>query len=405
MHTDPDSLTPDNSTSSDTPSTSPSGTVPGTPPTTAPQLTLEDRLNQLQHTLSVVNSERETLLASLKTVRRDAQKADSALRSEIDTLKRTSEKNTAAELRGKQKIRALQEAVKRAQNAATETDEQTEEVKRAEPDLTARRQEKEVEHAKIKQEAGRVRKEREEIEEKERRRLDAMRAELATLTNKLEKLNGKREKLESTAIPELEEKLKEVEHEIEQEMPLYRLHQQVAMVRSSLPPPIQRPPQPDSSALWSPPRSHSYQSQRRGSLKAVLSTPSPAPLPSPKSSPTSSPTHGSSGPAQTSGSTLSSRAPAFEPSRSLSTIKALNGTAQSSLQSPPYSSSGSVPIQRPPALPVGTGRSNSTGSGAGKNGALGHAHWASHGQTQGLGYTYSLLNNGTSGHGSFDSMR
>lgn len=370
IHTDPDSP---NLTSSDTPSTSPSDTVPGTPP---PQITLEDRLNQLQQTLAAVNSERENLLASLKTARKDAQKADSALRSEIDTLKRTSEKNTATELRGKQKIRALQEAVKRAQNAATETDEQADEVKRGEPDLHALQQAKELEHTKIKQEADRMRKEREDLEEKERKRLDAMRAELASLNSKLEKLSGKREKLETNLIPELEDKLKDVEAEIEAEIPFYRLHQQVMMARNSLPPPIQRP-----AHDWNSP---TYQSQRRGSLKArTLSTPSPVSLPSSKSSPTrSSPTHTA---AVATTSMLSSRAPAFEPSRPIGALKGLNGNSQSS-----------IPIQRPSTLPVGAGRNGSGGST--KNGALGHSQWVPQGQGQ-------YGNSSNAGYGGLDNSR
>ncbi|KAF9484832.1 hypothetical protein BDN70DRAFT_825002 [Pholiota conissans] len=392
VHTDPESLTQ----ASDTPSTSPSGTVPGTPP---PPITLEDRLNQLQHTLSAVNSERETLLASLKTARRDAQKADSALRSEIDTLKRTSEKNAAAELRGKQKILALQEAVKRAQNATKETEELAEEVKHLEPDLYKRKQEKEVEHAKIKRDADRVRKEREDIEEKERKRIEGMKSELAGLTSKLEKLNGKQEKLEGTTIPDLEEKLKEIEAEIEreeQEIPLQRLQLQAPIGRPT-PLPIQRPDQ----NLWSPPRSNSYQSQRRASLKSNTlpsSTPSSASLASTKSSPSnsshnSSPTHTNAGPMTT--STLSSRAPAFEPSRTISSLKGHNGHSPLFVSGQPsnFPTTPSPVARSRPTGSAGPGRSSSGGSV--KSGVIGQGHgqWMPHGHGHGQG------------HGGFDSGR
>ena len=335
VHTDPESPTPDHSTSSSdphsTPSTSPSRTVPGTPPNATPQITLEDRLSQLQHTLSAVNSERETLLSSLKSARREAQKADSALRSEIDTLKRTSERNGAAELKGKQKVLALQEAVKRAQNATKETEELSAEIEANMPELNEKKQKKEDEHSKIKSEADKARKEREDVEEKERKRLDLMKAELAGLTHKLEKLGGKREKLESMVIPDLEEKLKDMEKEIKvEENGLARLEMEERFAFSQphiveaaspsfprprhhsageRPSPIGRPTpgliqcdvsgsSPNgginlsSGPLWSPthvhrqqthnPRSHSYhnhntpilllhpQQQRRGSLKANL---------------------------------------------------------------------------------------------------------------------------------------
>ncbi|KAH9477847.1 hypothetical protein JR316_0010079 [Psilocybe cubensis] len=433
--TDPESPNPDNSSSSDphsTPSTSPSRTVPGTPPA-APQITLEDRLNQLQHTLSTVNAEQESLIASLKSARKDAQKADAALRSEIETLKRTSEKNSSAELRGKQKVLALQESVKRANNATKEMEQAVEEIKSGLPELTSVKDQKEAEYAKIKQEADRIKKEREDVEEKERKRIDTMKAELAGLTNKLEKLGGKKDKLESTIIPDLEGKLSEVAGEIEaEELELARLEEEdnqnminqrfqrslesdqpidtgspsyIPMQRNRYhapgeqpipigrpaPAPIQRPHveinhsvngnQSTSNLLWSPPmslrqaqslvhphtpgqmqthspRSQSYNAiaghnpstimlspQRRASLnsKSVLaSAPSistlatsstssfsslPSSTPTTSSSPASSPINSSptrSSPGMTAAtSTLSSRAPAFEPLRPI-----LNGNNQ-----------------------------------------------------------------------------
>lgn len=217
-NTDPESPTADNSTSSSdphsTPSTSPSRTVPGTPPAAVPQVTLEDRLSQLQHTLSQVNADQEGLIASLKAARKDSQKADAALRSEIDTLKKTSEKNAATELRRNQKLLQLQEAVKQAHKSAEAMEEEERELKAEFPELTAAKDKKEEEYAKVKLEAERARKEREDVEEKERKRLDAMRAELAGLSNKLEKLGSKKEKLEKTVIPDFEEKMEEISKEI-----------------------------------------------------------------------------------------------------------------------------------------------------------------------------------------------
>ncbi|PPQ89258.1 hypothetical protein CVT25_001342 [Psilocybe cyanescens] len=477
--TDPESPNPDNSSSSDphsTPSTSPSRTVPGTPPA-APQITLEDRLNQLQHTLSNVNSEQESLVASLKSARRDAQKADSALRSEIETLKRTSEKNAATEFRGKQKVLALQESVKRAHNATKEMEETVEEMENGFPELTAVRDKKEAEYAKIKQEADRVRKEREDVEEKERKKLESMKAELAGLTNKLEKLGGKKEKLESTLIPDLEGRLSDVAAEIEaEELELARLeeeenqfmiHQEFhrsfesdqsmddVRVRPTpigrpTPAPIQRP-QVDVSLPWSPPmalrqaqslvhpgqtqphspRSQSYNGlanpthsapalllgpQRRGSLKsnvvhasapsistlATFSSTSFSSLPSSTPTTTSSPTSSSinSSPTRTSPgmsaatSTLSSRAPAFEPSRSIMNggnhyhgqgHASSNSTATSSGFSPSH---GGLPAQRPRGFSIGNNRPSASSSG--KNGVLPYTHW---GGTHG------------SGHAGFDTSR
>ncbi|KAF4616427.1 hypothetical protein D9613_008651 [Agrocybe pediades] len=471
IHTDPDSASPDNSTASDphsTPSTSPSRTVPGTPPTAAPPITLQDRLTQLQQTLSTINAERETLLASLKSARKDAQKADSALRSEIDTLKRTSEKNIAAELKGKQKVLALQESVRRAQNFTKELEESADEVESMLPELNAEKEKKEREHAKIQSEAKQVRKEKEELEEKERKRMESLRSELTSLTNKLEKLGGKREKLENTIIPDLEAKLQDVAQEIEieeheqmrleaEEMQAHIMSQRISNGRHSLddappyvllqrpaqhhgmgdrpgpigrpvPNPIQRPQadnsllpsnsssgisQSNSVPLWAParplqphpsqqgqgyshnPRSNSLQNhsapnlllntQRRSSLKASSTMSSTISAPSiatyqhsnnsnsfspflnsttsttAASSPTTSSSHNSSSPTRTSPhitastSMLSSRAPAFEPSRSVKNgINSGNNNFHG--QGGNSNSSSPSPIQRPSGSAVGSNR-------------------------------------------------
>jgi predicted nucleic acid-binding Zn-ribbon protein len=176
--------------------------------------TLEDRLKQLQHSLSLLTSERDTLTASLKSARRDAQKADAALRSEIDILKRASEKHTAAEHRAKQKVLALQEAVKRAQAATREMEQRVQEVEGALPSLREKREDTEQVYIRVKEDTDQARREREKEIEADGRRIEGMKGELVNLGNKLERAYGKREKLEGT-MPDLEEQLREIEKEIE----------------------------------------------------------------------------------------------------------------------------------------------------------------------------------------------
>ncbi|KAK0482238.1 hypothetical protein IW261DRAFT_1417843 [Armillaria novae-zelandiae] len=318
------------------PSTSPSPSTPSSNQHPSPgftPLTLEDRLNQLQHTLNIMATERETLSATLKSARRDAQKADANVRSEIDALKRSSEKTAAAEHRAKQKVLALQETVKRAQLSTKEMEEQVKEEEEALPDLQTQRNLKEEEYLKIKGAADRARKARESETEKERKRVELMTGELNGLNNKLERLQAKKEKLETTTIPDLEEQLRVIELEIEtteldsygypfapdgQELDddpiLLRSHQNGSFPRPS-PVPIQRP-----QGSWnSPPRqaqrssSLHYQKapivlsnpHRQSSLKAVT-------LHSNSSSSSSSLLYGAT-------STLSSRAPPFEPGKPLRT--------------------------------------------------------------------------------------
>ncbi|KAJ6571686.1 hypothetical protein B0H19DRAFT_1255632 [Mycena capillaripes] len=380
-----------------TPSTSPSRAMASTPPipNPHPQLTLEDRLNQLQHTLSLITSERDSLSVSLKTARRDAQKADAALRSEIEILKRASEKHTVAEHRARQKVLALQEAAKRAQMSTREMESLVLEVEAELPVLRIQRTEKEDAYSKIKEEADRARKEKEREADKERRKLDLMKGELTGLSNKMDKLNGKKDKLETGIIPDLEEQLREIELEIERVEadplgypysddnfdgvedheqfggynPLQWGRQQVpGILTRPSPIPIQRPGQTSSSGAsfpqWTAPRhqpapttsQHQRSSssraprspgsfaqalpQRHSSLKSTSTSDSSSSL---NSSPTPTPAVA----AGNNSSTLSSRAAPFEPGR-------MRPAAAGAYTS---SSVGPAPPNQRPAPPV---RGNST---------------------------------------------
>ncbi|KAF8911811.1 hypothetical protein CPB85DRAFT_646500 [Mucidula mucida] len=266
------------------PSSSPSPATPASTHHASPgftPLTLEDRLNQLQHTLTVMSAERESLSATLKSARRDAQKADANVRSEIETLKRASEKHAAVEHRAKQKVLALQESVKRAQSSSREIDQQATEIEAGMPDLIKQREDKEEELKRVQQEAERVQKARETEAEKERKRIDSLNSELTSMTNKLERLQGKKEKMETSTIPDLEEQLKAIELEIEIEMQAgltQEPYEDTARIRTA-PIPIQRGP-------WSSPPHHAQRSSslhyhktpivlqnphRQSSLKASVS--------------------------------------------------------------------------------------------------------------------------------------
>jgi vacuolar-type H+-ATPase subunit D/Vma8 len=177
--------------------------------------TLEDRVQQLDHTLSVLQSERETLINELKSSRKDAQKTEAATRSEIDALKRASDKYSSVEHRARQKVLALQEAVKQTLAAASESEALVVEAEVSLPISRKQIETVEGEYKAVKEKAEKVREEKKMLERKERKRTESMQAELASLTSKLEKLNGRKEKLEMGTIPDLEEELKGIEIEIE----------------------------------------------------------------------------------------------------------------------------------------------------------------------------------------------
>ena len=74
-----------------------------------------------------------------------------------------------SEQRAKQKILALQEAQKRAIAAAQETEEKMREVEALLPDLVKKKEKERRECEKLEAEAAKVRKEREQIEEAEKK--------------------------------------------------------------------------------------------------------------------------------------------------------------------------------------------------------------------------------------------
>ncbi|KAJ3916409.1 hypothetical protein F5877DRAFT_46706 [Lentinula edodes] len=316
-------------------------------------LTLEDRLNQLQHTLSVLNSEQASLTATIKSSRRDAQKADANLRSEIDVLKRASDRYLSSEQRSKQKVLALQEAVKRTQIITKEMEATIKEVNAEIPGLKEEKQKREAEHRKVKEAANKVRREKDAQAEQERKRIESMKNELNTLTKQLEKLEVKKEKLEGGVIKELEEQLENVEKEMEvlereeEELSNGSFSQPTtsqsigptwtpgtigrpspnSLSKPSL---IQRPqglvhlpnPLSISNAHWTPISSPRH-SQPHSSIGTPASSAVHAVDPSEAISNSLSPSpamgftaSGVSTPSTT-GSTLSSRAPPFEPGRSL----------------------------------------------------------------------------------------
>lgn len=197
--------------------------TPVAPPPTAPDhspaapspFTIEDRLSQLTSSLSLLSSQRDSLQSQIKSVRRDGQKADAALRSEIEALKRTSEKNIAAENRAKQKILALQEAVKRTHVGTRAMEQELDQLKCSLPALREEKERKERDYEFAKKEADRVTKQRQMVDDQDKKRVDKLRSEHSSLTHKLEKMMAKREKMQGSVLLDLEEQLAELRREWE----------------------------------------------------------------------------------------------------------------------------------------------------------------------------------------------
>jgi hypothetical protein len=191
------------STTSNTPAVdpSPSPPSPSPPPTPSggpsyPSQTFEDYLASLQLSLSHLQAEHETLSNTLKSSRRDSQRAQAAQRAEISSLKRAAQKHSAGDTRMKQKVRALEEAVKQAIKCRedVETEYTVLEAARVEQEADLADASRRFEETRVGAEEWRAR--REKAEEEAGSRLQGARAELAAVEARLEKLRIKRERLE-----------------------------------------------------------------------------------------------------------------------------------------------------------------------------------------------------------------
>lgn len=196
----------------------PAATRPTTPtqPTAPRVLTVEEHASQLLNTLTTLDSEKESLIVRLKAARKESQRADAALRSEIEALKRASEKSAQSDQRSRQKVLALQEAVKRLLAASVEAEEQARLVEASLPQLEQRVRAVEAEHAKVVVEANKSKLEMDEAVKADRKRLSDLDSELGALVHRLDKLSHKRDKLATDTVSELEQQLADLGKQIEQ---------------------------------------------------------------------------------------------------------------------------------------------------------------------------------------------
>lgn len=86
------------------------------------------RMHDLRHLISTAAMEKDELAAQLKKTRRESQKAEAALKAEVEALKRAIEKTTLPDLRSRQKSLALQEQVKQAIHGASDAEHEFEEI-------------------------------------------------------------------------------------------------------------------------------------------------------------------------------------------------------------------------------------------------------------------------------------
>ncbi|KAG8749598.1 hypothetical protein FRC14_001230 [Serendipita sp. 396] len=194
-------------------------TPPMTPEPSSPvprRLTIEEQRHNLQQTKTSILQEHETLLSQLKLARKESQRAENAARGEIEVLKRAADKQSVADQRAKQKVLALQEAVKQTISATADIEDQASTLQGELPLLQTDQQTIEEEHASVQEMLAQKEAEMDQAIRADKKRIADLQSDLSTLSNRVEKLTSKKEKLATETIPDLEKQLADVRREIEE---------------------------------------------------------------------------------------------------------------------------------------------------------------------------------------------
>jgi hypothetical protein len=148
--------------------------------------------------------------------RKESQRAENATRAEIESLKKATEKQAATDQRAKQKVLALQEAVKQTLSAAADIEAQALSIKSELPKLREEEAVVEAEHAAVTEAANQKDAEVDQALRTDKKRTSDLLSELSGLSNRVEKLTARRDKLLNETIPDFEQQLADIRREIEE---------------------------------------------------------------------------------------------------------------------------------------------------------------------------------------------
>ncbi|PWN35775.1 uncharacterized protein FA14DRAFT_189713 [Meira miltonrushii] len=153
--------------------------------------------------------------AAVRKARKDASRAESALRNEIEAIRRGLERMSDVDHRSKQKVLALQESIRQATTQSKDIDEEA----------IAVESEREVWEERVKEKDDELEQVRTEVEEKVRlsqsnirndtEEIEALEKELQHINKSIEDKQSNKEKLEGEKIVELEQELARIHSEIE----------------------------------------------------------------------------------------------------------------------------------------------------------------------------------------------
>lgn len=181
------------------------------------------QIAQTRHLISAAHAEREHLQTQIKEARKTAQRSEAALRTDIESMKRSNEKAGANDQRSKQKYLALQEQVKQGWAGAEAANQEADEVKASTPELENKLENVTKDLESVRRDWSRAQEEEEEAKEADKKNRAEEDKKLADVTNKIDKLKVKKEKKEAERVElqkrldELEKQREEVERKTEEE--------------------------------------------------------------------------------------------------------------------------------------------------------------------------------------------
>lgn len=170
---------------------------------------------QIRHLIASAHVEKDHLQAQIKEARRASQRAEAALRAEIESVKRAVDKAGSLDLRAKQKALALQEQVKQGWAGAEAAEKENINVDGGTGDLENRLEAMKVEVGAVRGEWQIAKGKEEDIREREKKARAEEEKKLTEIVGKVEKLRAKKEKKEVEKA-ELEKRLEHLTREKEE---------------------------------------------------------------------------------------------------------------------------------------------------------------------------------------------
>ena len=170
---------------------------------------------QMRHLVASAHAEKEHLSMQIKEARRASQRAEAALRQEIESVKRAIEKAGSLDMRARQKTLALQEQVKQGWAGAEGAEESAHGVEGGMADLEGQLRAITLELQAVKEDLQVVQDKEEEIRERDRRTRSDEEKRLADMQARLDKQRKAKDK-KAGEKADLEKRLDAVQKEQEE---------------------------------------------------------------------------------------------------------------------------------------------------------------------------------------------